>query len=206
MTIGNVASQTYRGTAEGAARKKYVENNGKDATDENSLGNFYDFIQDRIKNGEPKYAIGASEMSIGDWKKLMDRVDKDIDTIQAEQEERIEKQKQDEIAKTIHNTEGAPYSALAKDGLIDYNGVVFVCDDKNKALCLGDMSNSDNVLSIPLSGGGCLKVNRDNLGDLSKAIGMFSPGDINLIMRAIAQDTKAKQMEKEIEDTISKIL
>ncbi|MDE6675911.1 MAG: hypothetical protein K2K19_14065, partial [Acetatifactor sp.] len=53
---------------------------------------------------------------------------------------------------------------------------------------------------IPLSGGGHLKVNRENLGQLSKAIGMFSPEDINLIMRAIHLDTKVQSMQKEMED------
>lgn len=92
-----------------------------------------------------------------------------------------------------------PYSAMAKDGIIEYNGVVFSCDAERNAICLGDMSNEGNVLTIPLSGGGCLKVNRDNIDQLSKAIGMFSPEDINLIMRAIAQDAKVSEMQNEIE-------
>ena len=94
----------------------------------------------------------------------------------------------------------APYSCLAKDGLIEYNGVTFVCDDEKQRICLGNVSNTKECLNIPLSGGGCLVVNRDNLGDLSKAIGMFSPEDVNRILRAIAQDNKAQQMQKELED------
>ncbi len=94
-----------------------------------------------------------------------------------------------------------PYEHLAKDGVIDYNGVRFVCDEKTNSICLGDMSDEKNVLNIPLSGGGHLKVNRANLGQLSKAAGMFSPEDLNLIMRAIALDTKLQATEKEIEDT-----
>ncbi len=62
------------------------------------------------------------------------------------------------------------------------------------------MSDLRNVLTIPLSGGGCLKVNRDNLGDLSQAITMFSPEDINLIMRAIADDKKVQEMQNTIEE------
>lgn len=94
-----------------------------------------------------------------------------------------------------------PYGHLAKDGVIIYNGVVFTCDEKTNSICLGDMTDKKKVLNIPLSGGGHLKVNRDSLGLLSKAVGMFSPEDLNLIMRAIAQDTKIQSMEKEIEDT-----
>ena len=64
----------------------------------------------------------------------------------------------------------APYSELAENGTIQYKGVVFVCDDENQALCLGDVSDEKNVLRIPLEEGGCLKVNRANIGDLSRAI------------------------------------
>lgn len=100
---------------------------------------------------------------------------------------------------------GVPYNYLAKDGIIEYNGVVFVCDEKYKAIRLGDTSNPKNCLNIPLSGGGSLIVNRDNLDDLSKAIGMFTPEDVNLIMRAIAQDAKIQQMKHQIDDETSGI-
>lgn len=94
-----------------------------------------------------------------------------------------------------------PYGYLAKDGVIEYNGVCFVCDEKTNSICLGDMTDEKQVLNIPLSGGGHLKVNRANLGQLSKAIGMFCPEDVNLIMRAIAQDNKIQSVKEEIEDT-----
>lgn len=93
-----------------------------------------------------------------------------------------------------------PYGYLAKDGVIEYNGICFICDEKTNSICLGDMTDKTKVLNIPLSGGGCLKVNRSNLGDLSKAIGMFSPEDVNRILRAIAQDTKIQSMKNELED------
>lgn len=93
-----------------------------------------------------------------------------------------------------------PYGHLAKDGVIEYNGVVFVCDERTNSICLGDMTDEKNVLNIPLSGGGHLKVNRGSIGLLSKAAGMFTPEDLNLIMRAIAEDTKIQSVKKEIED------
>ncbi|MCR2050400.1 hypothetical protein NSB25_24460 [Acetatifactor muris] len=98
--------------------------------------------------------------------------------------------------------EGAkvPYGHLAKDGVIIYKGVCFVCDEETNSICLGDMTDKKKVLNIPLSGGGHLKVNRDSIGLLSKAVGMFSPEDLNLIMRAIAEDTKIQSVQKEIED------
>lgn len=93
-----------------------------------------------------------------------------------------------------------PYGYLAKDGVITYNGVQFSCDEKTNSICLGDMTDPKKVINIPLSGGGHLKVNRDNLGQLSKAIGMFSPEDVNLILRAIHLDTKLQSVQKEVED------
>lgn len=98
-----------------------------------------------------------------------------------------------------------PYSNLAQNGIINYNGVVFVCDYEQNAICLGDMSNPDDVLSIPLSGGGTLRVNRDNIDSLSKAIGMFSPEDVNRILRAIAEDAHRQRKLLEIEDEENKI-
>ena len=102
-----------------------------------------------------------------------------------------------------------PYSHLAKDGLIEYNGVTFVCDYKTNSICLGDMSNPKNVLNISLPCGGNLKVNVDNFGDLSKAAGMFSPADLNAIMRAIAQynhcTKKLNELDEEEIETVENV-
>lgn len=103
-------------------------------------------------------------------------------------------------ARNIRQAAKVPYGYLAKDGMITYNGVTFVCDEKTNSICLGDMTDKKNVLNIPLSGGGHLKVHRDNLGDLSKAIGMFSPEDVNRILRAIALDTKLQSMQQELDE------
>lgn len=101
---------------------------------------------------------------------------------------------------SIRKPSKVPYGHLAKDGVIEYNGVIFVCDEKTNSICLGDMTDEKNVLNISLSGGGHLKVNRNSIGLLSKASSMFSPEDLNLIMRAIAEDTKIQSVKKEIED------
>lgn len=99
-----------------------------------------------------------------------------------------------------------PYDYLAKDGLIEYNGVTFVCDYKTNSICLGDMSNEKDVLNISLPSGGNLKVNVNNFGDLARAAGMFSPADLNAIMRAIAQynhcTSKLNELEEEETETI----
>lgn len=101
----------------------------------------------------------------------------------------------------IRQPSKVPYGYLAKDGIIEYNGVCFVCDEETNSICLGDVdSDPKKVINVPLSGGGHLKVNRDNLGDLARAVGMFSPEDLNRIMRAIARDTKVQSMKQEIDD------
>ena len=98
-----------------------------------------------------------------------------------------------------------PYGHLAHDGVIEYNGVVFFCDNEKNAICLGDMSNRKNVITIPLSEGGSLMVNRNNIGDLSNAISMFSPEDQKRILCAIADDNKARETLKEIDDETNSI-
>ena len=102
--------------------------------------------------------------------------------------------------KNLISVPKVPYGHLAKDGVIIYNGVLFTCDERSNSICLGDVSDPKKVINVTLSGGGHLKVNRDCLDQLGKAIGMFSPEDVNLIMRAIHQDTKVQSMQKEIED------
>lgn len=103
------------------------------------------------------------------------------------------------------NARQVPYGHLAKDGVIEYNGVTFFCDYEKNAICLGDTSNPKEVINVALEGGGVLKVNRDNIGDLAKAIDMFSPEDVRRIMEAIARDNLCQSKLKEIEDEKGRI-
>lgn len=110
---------------------------------------------------------------------------------------------------TKYGTEATSYknkyfSLADETGAINYHGVVFNCDEMKNALCLGDMSNMENVMVIPLSGGGRLMVNRDNIDGLAKAIGMFTPEDVKRILDAIATDAKVKNKGKEIQEKINK--
>ena len=99
-----------------------------------------------------------------------------------------------------------PYSNLAKDGVIEYKGVTFVCDYKKNALCLGDMSNPKKVMNISLPSGGVLKVNYDNIGELTQAAGMFSPADLNAIMKAIAMYNQCTSKLNEIDEAEAEIV
>lgn len=181
------------------------------------IANYKKEIYEKVKNNETEeeIATGGASYTQSKWRKLMESVDEQIEDIKEQQEERAEQQKEKAEAKRIyeavsagkkptleisHKNSNVPYGELAQNGVITYNGVTFVCDERTNSICLGDMSDKSKVLNIALSGGGCLKVNRDNIGDLSACVGMFSPEDLNLIMRAIVQDTKAQEMQLEKED------
>ena len=97
-----------------------------------------------------------------------------------------------------------PYAFFAKDDVINYNSVIFACDKKTHSICLGDMTDSKRVLNVPLPSGGHLKVNVDNFGDIGRAAGMFSPADLNAIMRAIAQYNHCTSKLNEMEDEFEK--
>ena len=183
-------------------------------------------IAEKIKNGdtEPTFSIGSATFTVKEWNKLLDKVDKNNEEVRLEQERRkealekeaLEKKKGTDslyldmysestkrnyyLEKLTGTYRTCPYDNLAQNGVISYKGVDFVCDYEKNAICLGDMSNSKDVLTIPLEDGGSLMVNRNNLGDLAQAISMFTPEDINRIMRAIADDNRAQSAQKEIED------
>ncbi len=58
------------------------------------LEQYAEQIKEKIKNGEtePTYQIGGQSFTEEEWKKLIEKIDKDIEQIQAEQAERMEKQ------------------------------------------------------------------------------------------------------------------
>lgn len=193
--------------------------NGSNASWTDMFHNYSEEIMTKMKKGqtEDAIAIGGSEFTQTQWKKVLEKIDKDLEEIQEEQKLREEKQQEKSDAQAIYqaavagkgnpidnlkkNQQKVPYAALAKDGLISYNGVTFVCDAEHNSINLGDVtSDKSKVITVGLSGGGALNVNVDNLEELSKAIGMFSPEDVNRIMRAIAQYNKAKEMQQTIDD------
>ncbi|MBO5279421.1 MAG: hypothetical protein J6B06_08030 [Lachnospiraceae bacterium] len=177
-----------------------------------ALEKFYAYAEERVKNGPPKFAIGASELTIEEWDKLLERVDEEIDAAKEDLRKRVEERQEEEEQKQIDELiekrkampDKGPYSfLLGDDAALTYNGVTFTYDQTG-ALCLGDMSDSDDVLTIYLTDG-VFKLNRDNIEDLSKAISMFSPEDINRILRAISQDAKCREKLNEIEDAAFRV-
>ena len=173
-------------------------------------------IAEKLQKGETQesFEIGGSSFTNSEWDKLISKVDSQIDEIKEEQKLRKEKQEElqeaYEVAASRTNSmfqklngvykQACPYEYLAKDGVIEYNGIVFACDTENNAISLGDVSDKSKVITVRLSGGGTLYVNRENIGDLSQAMGMFSPEDVNCILRALADDAKIQKTEEEIEE------
>ncbi|GFI24260.1 hypothetical protein IMSAGC011_03056 [Lachnospiraceae bacterium] len=180
---------------------------------------------------ESSFSIGAGSFTVKEWDKLLSKVDQNNEAVRKEQEKRKEALEKEALEKKeaekkmfisilesgdvkrnyfmekINNTyqPSCPYEYLAKNGVISYKGVEFVCDTERNAICLGDMTNKDDVLTIPLEGGGSLMVNRNSIGLLAEAITMFSPEDMNRIMRAIADDKKVQEMQQEIDEDTNSI-
>ncbi|MDE5867000.1 MAG: hypothetical protein K2H31_10440 [Lachnospiraceae bacterium] len=79
-------------------------------TVEEALQKFYEFIEDRIKNGPPKYMIGNSEFSIEEWEKFLESIDGQIDDIKEETKEMIEgmkeQQEEEELLSSLFNDKG----------------------------------------------------------------------------------------------------
>ncbi|MBQ8038308.1 MAG: hypothetical protein IJ274_00285 [Lachnospiraceae bacterium] len=188
-------------------------------------------ILEKLKNGDAEEAIvtGGNAFTESVWNKMLEGVDNYLDEVKEEQRIRFAKMDEEQQEKELlqkrlmekemqvesnikevlvartGGTLDVPYGYLAKDGVIEYNGVIFVCDEVHNAICLGDMTDESEVLSIPLTEGGCLKVNRDNISDLAKSISMFSTEDIRRIMEAIATDAKCQQMQQEMDETLNSI-
>ena len=94
-----------------------------------------------------------------------------------------------------------PYDCLSQDGVtITYNGITFQCNSEDHTISLGDVTDKKNTIVIPLSGGGTLLVNKNRIGSLGKAIGMFSPEDIGIILRTVAEYRRLAAMEFEMEE------
>lgn len=75
-------------------RKLMGENAFHEIQPEEALASFYDFIQDRIENGPPKYLIGLQEYSTEEWDKLLEGVDGQLEDIREAIKEWIEQNKE----------------------------------------------------------------------------------------------------------------
>lgn len=58
-----------------------------------AMKRFTAFVEDRIKNGDPKYQIGGSEMSVKEWNRLIAKIDDEIDAAKEQLREELRKAK-----------------------------------------------------------------------------------------------------------------
>ncbi|MDE6750478.1 MAG: hypothetical protein K2K21_15680 [Lachnospiraceae bacterium] len=97
--IGQMALEAWEKVkAEG---KSEEDDDNTVLTVEEALQKFYEFIEDRIKNGPPKYMIGNSEFSIEGWEKFLESIDGQIDDIKEETKEMIERMKEQQEEEQI---------------------------------------------------------------------------------------------------------
>lgn len=183
-------------------------------------------MQNGMGNGQSQESVatGGNSFTEEQWKKIIRKMDEYLSEVKKEQQDRFEQmdkkkeieefyqklelverckksdERTQEIVGHINGETNVPYGALAKNGVVTYNGVSFVCDYEKNALCLGDMTDEKDVITVALEEGGVLKVNRNAIDDLSVAIAMFSPEDIRRILVAIQQDAKVMQMQQELEE------
>lgn len=151
--------------------------------------------QKRVNAGDVQSALGSvTEAAESRFAESVEESAKEDDTVKTPVTRGVQ------LTRHIEGKDKVPYGELAEDGVIEYNGVVFVCDYKHNRLTLGDTTNKEDCINIPLSGGGSLLVNRDNIDELSRAIGMFSPEDVKRILEALARDNKIQQMKRELDD------
>ena len=151
--------------------------------------------QKRINAGDVQSAQGsATETAESRFAESIEESAQEDDTVKTPVTRGVQ------LTRHIEGKDKVPYGEMAEDGVIEYNGVTFVCDYQHNRLTLGDTTNKEDCINIPLSGGGSLLVNRDNIDALSKAIGMFSPEDVKRILEALARDNKIQQMKKELDD------
>ena len=157
--------------------------------------------QKRVNAGDVQSAQGsATETAESRFAESIEELAKEDNTVKTPVTRGVQ------LARHIEGKDKVPYGEMAEDGVIEYNGVTFVCDYEHNRLTLGDTTNKEDCINIPLSGGGSLLVNRDNIDALSKAIGMFRPEDVKRILEALAKDNKIQQMKKELAEVKKQLI
>ena len=92
------------------------------------------------------YKRGEDDLSIQKIMGAQFEFANDINT--ARKETSIESNEKDFSSILESKSKKCPYSMLARDGIIEYNGVIFSCDFDNNRISLGDMSDPKKVLNI----------------------------------------------------------
>lgn len=89
----------------------------EDLSLEQALQKFYDFVEDRIKNGDPKYPIGATEISVKAWNRLIEKIDAEIDAAKEALRQEIQKTKEEGEQKAHLHAKSIFDSELSEDAV-----------------------------------------------------------------------------------------
>ncbi|NLG02405.1 MAG: hypothetical protein GX567_00995 [Clostridia bacterium] len=116
--------------------------------------------------------------------------------------EQMQTKREQDIMKSFMQVEAsAKKNGDGKTGMAIYHGIPISFDFEHSVMTVGDMSPGEDIIHVgKLSNGYAFSFNRDNIGDISKMLDLFSPEDINKIMEAITTDNIAKSMEQEIDE------
>ena len=101
-------NEFYKSLSDTMDEKEEVETRNKASEPEKSNDNvdskwdeallqFHNFVEDRVKNGAPKYKVGGSELSIEEWKHLLKKIDGNLDDIKDQLGVRNEKMKESQV-------------------------------------------------------------------------------------------------------------
>ncbi len=107
-------NQVKNGSAYESINDNKSKSSGVCADFQEALAQVSDFVEDRIKNGPPKFQIGGTEYSVDEWQKLMDSIDKDIENVKEEQKARFEKQEEERLEKELLEKEAVKDSDIEK--------------------------------------------------------------------------------------------
>ncbi len=184
--VGDVLTQKTRGIS--GTREAYTPS----ITGNESSSDFQDIMKIQYKLlKEQEYDEELEEARISDPAKY----------------NKMQTERKQDIAKSFRQVEElARESGDGKTGVAVHNGVPITFDFEHGVMTVGDMSAGNDIIHVgKLSNGYAFSFNRDNIGDISKILDLFSPEDVNKIMEAITTDNIAKSMEQEIEDEKAKV-
>lgn len=146
MAVNGIGSQSYYEKIPGQKTKNKDSDENIDSKWDEALLQFNNFVEDRVKNGAPKYQIGSSELSIDEWNKLVEKVDINLDDIKEELEQRVKKIKDIEKDKKIDEK--------SEDKKIDENPEKLILellrDRTNKDIAQSDTEKTESITKLKI--------------------------------------------------------
>lgn len=95
---GNLIEQAAKACVQKNSKEQQTDKDWHEALEE-----FAAYVKNRIKNGPPKFATGATQMSVEEWDKLVKNLDDTIDDVKKEQEQELKKRLEKEEQKELDN-------------------------------------------------------------------------------------------------------